>query len=441
MTWFLNSFGWTGGSGGGGGGGCDAIYPQTLFVSPDGDDGTAQKGKMCFPYKTIEAAKNAAVAGDTIEVFSGDYTINEQLGKDGISYYFHPQTNILTNIANVTTIFDDTAGAFNCKVFGYARFVHNPSFAGGFAWCFNSSNLQVECQEIVTQSGAVVDFIGGSFQLKAKRVSETLQYGFRFQDASSRIELETLENVNLTNASAFISNFTTTAQTHYIKIGKTTNNGQGIFGAISIFDSVVGCKIFWEGDIEYSGVGDFISGGISYFLSGYLEYTGNLISDTQGISMYYSAFIPDPKPQYLKINNSLIQSKSDAHKTLIFGNPEANIYINDSDIRGKDPLGVIQLGGFLFTQGKLRISDSRIFHDYDVLAPVSIIFIEGGNLLLNQVSFYSISQSVGSYAINSSSDKDIRILTGGAIGNIDSSPNITNIVAGTNYIYDSTLIL
>lgn len=71
---------------------------KILFVDPNGNDLSGDKGNIVKPYLTLEAARNAAVAGDLIYVFPGTYTVTTTdangLAKDGVSYYFSPRTNI-----------------------------------------------------------------------------------------------------------------------------------------------------------------------------------------------------------------------------------------------------------------------------------------------------------------------------------------------------------
>jgi hypothetical protein len=69
-----------------------------LFVSTSGNDTTATKGSLGNTYLTLEAARDAAIAGELIYVFPGTYTVTTTapngLAKDGVSYYFSPRTTI-----------------------------------------------------------------------------------------------------------------------------------------------------------------------------------------------------------------------------------------------------------------------------------------------------------------------------------------------------------
>ena len=63
-------------------------YGNILFVSPDGDNSTAEKGVLARPYKDLEAAEAQAIAGDLIYVFPGNYAVSSYLGTTGVDWHF-----------------------------------------------------------------------------------------------------------------------------------------------------------------------------------------------------------------------------------------------------------------------------------------------------------------------------------------------------------------
>lgn len=63
---------------------------QSVFVSPSGDDGTAEVGNLAKPFQTILAATASANIGDTIIVYPGVYRDASNIIKDGVNYYFYP---------------------------------------------------------------------------------------------------------------------------------------------------------------------------------------------------------------------------------------------------------------------------------------------------------------------------------------------------------------
>jgi len=81
-----------------------------LYVSENGDDNTAEKGNLHKPWRNLYAAKSASTSGDTVYVLPGTWTYDNtnsegnpyngqvdtlvNLWKDGVTYYFSPNTKI-----------------------------------------------------------------------------------------------------------------------------------------------------------------------------------------------------------------------------------------------------------------------------------------------------------------------------------------------------------
>jgi hypothetical protein len=95
-----------------------------LFVSTSGNDTTATKGSLGNTYLTLEAARDAAIAGELIYVFPGTYTVTTTdangLAKDGISYYFSPRTTV--NKSTLGPIFYANGFVSGFNVYGYGNF-------------------------------------------------------------------------------------------------------------------------------------------------------------------------------------------------------------------------------------------------------------------------------------------------------------------------------
>src|SRR6185369_2046047 len=97
-----------------------AIVVAPLVVSQSqGDDATASR--FGSPFKTLGAAKTAAMSGDTIVVMDG--TFNERdLLRNGVHWSFMAGTKVLYTGAGSTNdraIFDDSDGPVSCLIDGY----------------------------------------------------------------------------------------------------------------------------------------------------------------------------------------------------------------------------------------------------------------------------------------------------------------------------------
>ena len=84
-TQVFNIASMTGGTGGGGI--TDVTLDNSLFVSKDGDDATAQPYSLVNKYLTIQAAIDDAVSGETVFVYPGTYTENLTIA-NGIRVHF-----------------------------------------------------------------------------------------------------------------------------------------------------------------------------------------------------------------------------------------------------------------------------------------------------------------------------------------------------------------
>jgi len=113
-----------------------------LFVAETGDDSTGTKGDINKPYRNLYAAKSASTSGDTVYVFPGTWTYDNRnsagnpyngqvdelvnLWKDGVSYYFSPNSKVVFYNTTVTGdeiyLFGPNLANTTCNVMGYLEF-------------------------------------------------------------------------------------------------------------------------------------------------------------------------------------------------------------------------------------------------------------------------------------------------------------------------------
>jgi hypothetical protein len=113
-----------------------------LFVTTTGDDSTGTKGDIHKPFRNLYAAKSASTSGDTVYVFPGTWTYDNRnsagnpyngqvdelvnLWKDGVSYYFSPNSKVIfyntTVTGEVIYLFSPTSVNTTCNVMGYLEF-------------------------------------------------------------------------------------------------------------------------------------------------------------------------------------------------------------------------------------------------------------------------------------------------------------------------------
>ncbi len=88
--------------------------------SVNGNDSLAIRGRLKFPFKTLTAAKGAALSGDTIVVMPGIYNENN-LVKNGVNWHFLTGA-VVQYSGGGSAIFDTTGSAISFKVTGNGVF-------------------------------------------------------------------------------------------------------------------------------------------------------------------------------------------------------------------------------------------------------------------------------------------------------------------------------
>jgi hypothetical protein len=144
------------------GGGANAVYLDAAL----GNDTTGTRGDDTKPFKSITAARDAAVFGDTIFVKAGSYS-GVDLGRNGVAWYFHPNT-FVTPSDNFTAIWQDNFGwAYTVK--GYGNFGDAFGEANNYIVRFFASNSQIdfECNNINHKCNQAVVYLANNVRFKA----------------------------------------------------------------------------------------------------------------------------------------------------------------------------------------------------------------------------------------------------------------------------------
>ena len=138
-------------------------YANILIVDPNGNDSTGAKGDITKPYLTIEAAVAAATSGCTVIINPGFYTVNTNIAKDGIAYYFYDGTNTTKTTANplfdyslIATTSDITingGGIFNCT-YGFFKRTNNVNIINNILLSFKK--VTVTNANAITNDGSSI---------------------------------------------------------------------------------------------------------------------------------------------------------------------------------------------------------------------------------------------------------------------------------------------
>lgn len=135
-----------------------------------GNDSSGARGRLDKPYKTLAAAKAAAINGDTIVVLHG--TFNEgALWKNGVTWLFYPGTSVVYNANNATSIFADLGEASGfCNVRGWGQFIRTVGAASVVHLTGEGSVFDIEAASVAAYNGACIrcSFFGATVNLRIK---------------------------------------------------------------------------------------------------------------------------------------------------------------------------------------------------------------------------------------------------------------------------------
>ncbi len=174
----------------------------------NGVDAAAVRGRMTIPFRTLAAAKNAAVSGDTIVVLPGLHTTSEQLAKAGVNWHFMngaTTTSSMTGnslfVVNSAMNFRVTgAGYFNvgggglhilevtnssADVFFQGEKIHGTKSAIKMT---AGASVVVAADWINGDESSAIEASGGTLAVRARRIESTSLHGVHCSGATMDID-------------------------------------------------------------------------------------------------------------------------------------------------------------------------------------------------------------------------------------------------------------
>lgn len=271
--------------------GPDAVIGNIIEVAINGDDDTATRQSLSKPFASPIAAKNVAIAGDTIHVQPGAYTVNDNLSKNGVNWDFAPGAIVTHDGSTGSELISDSSGAMVCKITGSGEFIRDLGSSPADTVHITNANSDVDIiaakitNNIGIFSGATNAVRHSAGKLRV-RVSDKIQgnYGGVWWDGGDgKIQAPEIVATNfaLTSNSSDGNSLSITAD-------KVYTTGSGVGNAVSISGdiasriwldikeirganannpavSIVGNRVYLQSD-KISGAGSAISqgGGISW---------------------------------------------------------------------------------------------------------------------------------------------------------------------------------
>ena len=231
-----------------------------LFVSNNGDDSTAQKGRLDKPWGNIHSAKSASTSGDTIYVFPGTYTYDNRsstgnpwngnqtimnLWKNGITYYFAPNTKIIL---------------YNQTVSGQDLYLIRP-LGDSFETCTILGHLDYEQYSTGPDS-----FNGTNYFFQGKTIGE--ESGYTFYAEVKSISSYHCEAINISRGAVSIPSDTIVSKVTIISEQEnyTYLGGQSASGSFYRLDNGDNVQEFRS----YSKYRNYYGGYYPWYISGNL---------------------------------------------------------------------------------------------------------------------------------------------------------------------------
>lgn len=143
----------------GGGATGSLLTGNTLWVDAvNGDNESAQAGSLSAKFATPEAAVEAASSGDTINVLPGEYEVESNIAKNGVSWFLYPGARITKVGSGNGALFDDSelglnsAMSFSVGGWGTLETLSTGQEAQVFRLTNANSNVSVLAKELTTEN-------------------------------------------------------------------------------------------------------------------------------------------------------------------------------------------------------------------------------------------------------------------------------------------------
>lgn len=380
-----------------GGAGSDVIIANTAFVSENGNDGTAIIGDLNKTFLTIEAAHAAAVAGTSIYVFAGNYTISTGLYKTEVTgYHFEPGVNInciaawmFNGLLSGVGLNLNVTGGANITCLG--GFVRSAAFVG-------NNNISIIANSVTWNTNII--FINSNTDSKISlNASGSLiggvAAGFTYVDAP-----DTILEINCPYISTNLGNiiFNGNGSTTVINAAKYIANSTSPVASQGQLDTAGSKMVFNCGVMNINALNNDLQG--VFFING----TGGIIEINSEIIHTAGVMLSNARIGTIIYNKSI----NSLTGTIYVSDVSAKTYINADFISGASYFGAVvtENGSFIFigpylvrstlgvpvifnsAVGKVSLSGTRLITDTALIPPIdnSGIVQIAGEVLQNQAS-------------------------------------------------------
>ena len=425
-------------SGGGGGGGITSLpISDFVFVNILGNDATGVREDFSKPFKTLNGAKNSALSGDTIYVYGGVYNETNSLQKDGVKWHFVGSPTLNLSAVNV---WHDNGGAIDIQVYGNANINHVS--IGQFILIQNvGTTLNVNFNSVRGLGNQIFMLDAGSGVVNVTDVVQCTSTNNCFRnngDSNYIINVRNIINtgtVGLCNCIHAKNSGLFTGHNIY-NVENVKSQGTNVFQPIRIDYATYSGKITvnCSGIIKRDSIvnTDAQSNNTVMCLGGNLIINGD-IDGNGGLAIQISG----NQPKTLIHNGNAFNNGTlpvlgyGVDPVAFWNNANSNVTLNGLYTSIND--NTLTVGGAnakTFVNGKIINSSAGI--------PTSGINIDAtnGELIIESLVIVLTNPITTALCVTSSVANNIKIFrTFGS--NVNASPNISNIIAGTSLVIDT----
>lgn len=432
---------------------------KVLFVSQFGSNATGLVGRIDKPYATINFALSQVPANDyTIYVYDGTFAMTNVIpslpvGVTRVGIYLSQDTLITgTNLVSITV------GNYRIVIRGYGTILDTSNSFANVTFYISAgagaSIIDVECKEIFVSNASLFWLDGGKIIARIDKVTNTLQYIARIQNTSSvTFNFDEVVATPSTDGGTIWFN-NTLAGNSTVNFRQMTSTANGNFGAINIINSPLH-KVKVTGNVTMNnraGGYTFFGSGITLSRGGDLEFKGNILgTGSKGITTFGdSGIVGNTNKILFEGILEVVAGTLTNFEAIHCNNPMTRISIKNSIVKGAKIggiVGVVEVGVISMfgddNNGQIQFTSSQIINTSGVAGNRYCLVKDGGLAIIDDVAFYSSITTLLSFAVQSVSGgvQNISILSGNGCGNLNISPLVTNLITGTNYIYNTNIII
>ena len=430
--------GWRAGSSGTSGALTELPIQNTLYVAKNGDDLTGTRNRLDKPYLTIAGASADAQEGDCVYVFSGSYTEPVTWVKGSVYYYFEPNAGV-EETGTTSGAIGDNNEAKQIYIYGHGGF-------SGYRAIYlqnRGSSLHLECSTLAGSFDGAYFSGGSNVYIRAESLTASEQYGMVFVGSINYdVEIDVINFNTSLNAGSLLHFLY--AGTGYFKCKQMQTNGiNQIASGINFYQSP-DCKVFAEiENLQHTASsGENNTGAILFNGGGYLQLKNSNINTNSNGVIFCNQVIG---AKICQITNCRINS---VFPCLQANGREVYLDVQDSFLykSGEKNHPIANVGNVnahttAQGEGALSITNTRMYNNATGDSSHGIVK-EGSpsELLLDDVGIVLSSENANSIFTATLTGQNINIQST-AYSNRDvvGGGLITNIITGTNLIYDTDI--